>query len=170
MAASTRTSWTRESTEGKRRWNTRSCIASLSAMSERRTVGRASVRKPGHNRRISCYVWYRICGVGVKRLDFTDAVLMLGRVNTRWSVASCHCFALGNANGVPDIVFAEPVGLTRDFEVRDCGLWDRIWCLNNFGDRLRGVGEEGQCCEPNIMPLSGDSCEFECSGWSQDQD
>ena len=99
-------------------------------------MGRASVRKPGHNRRISCYVWYWIGGVRVKRLDFTDAVLMLGRVNTRWSVASCHCFALGNANGVPDIVFAEPVGLTRDFKVRDCGLGDRSWCLNNFGDRL----------------------------------
>jgi hypothetical protein len=99
-------------------------------------MGWASVRKPGNNRRISCYVRYRIGGVGVKRLDFTDAVLMLGRVNTRWSVPSCHCFPLGNANGVPDIVLAEPVGLTRDFEVGDRGLWDGIWCLNNFGDGL----------------------------------
>ena len=83
-------------------------------------------------------------------------------------LAGYRSFALCDTNRVADSAFAEfPLSLPGNFEVRNCWLvldWERG--LDDFWDSLRGVGEEGKGCEPDVMAFWCSCCEFERSSWS----
>ena len=82
-----------------------------------------------------------------------------------WSWTSSCCLAFCNADRVANVIFAEASALPRDFEVGDGGLRNREWCLNDFWDGLRGVREEREGREPDVMSFWGDGCEFESACW-----